>query len=437
MRPIEQISGNLAVKGFWPEVAQHIGEDYADTAKDNFHEQGRMRASWLGRAQFRHFTGERRGELITPAESVWKWYRLLGSQNSLHGGYADLTRAAAVVALDLTHEEAAEDHTVDFIVKANHDKEFPLQRPEAAVQSVQLLVDAARDPKPGDPAERIGILETAARLSGRVKAGLLEKAGELTRDEKRILSSAIKFEGEAKIVRIGMLPDSHWEDKLVAYHERTLKDATLSDAERAVRAHKTIEDLREDTLLAECREQVRELQNLPKPLSLGDLAEHYFVHLLRYTVLSKNGKAFAYAATDRQDAPIDRLKGRGLPRLAFDAMVTYYEPNRTQYVQLKARAQVGSAKQEGYQEDMVVINPFKDLDFKPENRNLRLREDPENDRAISHNNKLMFEDIHEGLKQMGGAMNELLDGVYYNGPVDVLERHKAAVDDALKQHIQG
>jgi hypothetical protein len=413
--PIENLEGNLVSDSYWQTVPEFAGSEYRDVVQQNQQNVQQFHDVMIGRG-----TRKWDGEEMTPAHGAVEWYYTLGTHNSLYGARDDLIRGAATIGLRLTRAEASQDHNQDFLMRVNRDEKFLAHQPERATLAAQMLIDAVHDPKTYGTAERdlsfrLGLLDTARRLASRVQGSLLETAkhDHMTPENQAAYSDALKFDMEARFMRLSILPDSEWQARYVKLQQQAVAEGPKSRAAKFLERVSDSTELRDHAMLSESLKQVGEVRQAAKYFTNGELNEHYFNLLLRHLVLSKDAYAVVSSATDRQDKPHDKLKPRGLPTLSHDAIVREYQPNRTLYVQLKAGAGA-EAKAEGhYHPDIVIVNPFGEL------------EDGAPIRA----------DAEKGLTELAGALQELVTFTPYHGKTTTLERHVATVKQAFKQHL--
>lgn len=407
---------NLSHEHFWQELPTRAGAEYAGIAEAN-------QVDVIGLTHALHSGGsyELRGRNITGSKLAEEWYARLGAQNSLYGAREDLTLAARTIC---TPEGSEQPFSVaELIQRLGEDDE---SIPDAQkVLAVQMLLDATRDPSPAiDPMADVEATNsiynaTVKTATSRIVSRLLGEAKELrstgqrlSREEKDVLSTALKFNFESRFVELEGRTDAaiaqQFEKvfaRLTTAREERLRAGRekITPTEKRYNGVQSPEDLRQHDLVRETVQQIDELAQVSEFIPNGAFAELYFNLLFRHSNLTDRDIKISMA-TARQDHPHDRLyREHPLGRLSHDATIQGHRPHETLFVQVKAG---GTYSGDNYHPDILVIDPLVA------------------ERGQSISTREARQELTEGLKQLREAMFGYLGiGGQYSGGFDVLERH--------------
>ncbi len=232
----------------------------------------------------------------------------------------------------------------------------------------------------------LGLVEL---LNAELATGLSDMSN-LSSEQKRVMSDALKFKYEARFEAL----TTQWQMSKIddeTYQARF----NLYLGAQADEIHKTASKNGDG-------------------LTNGDLNEHYFALLLKYGVTGwKDETRFiVQAATRRQDEPHDGFAPRRLPVFSFDAMVRDVSAEiPDQFVQLKAGL-TGSGN--NYAEGITEIN----------------------DIIIDGDGGYIRSQILTGITQLRGLLRELNTGQHYAGSTDVVTDHIRAIERRMELFVR-
>ena len=407
-------SRNLSHDKYWETFSDLAGEKYTGHAHHNSRKLSALRSAMYGEQNYK-----KGKNTLTRAECAQEWYYSLGTHNSLKGANQDLWFAAQALMSSGDELLTPADMLVE-LQNQGGDQDTDANK----LLAVQMLIDATKDPTGRDPVEDTALIVALKESTARIVKSYAHLAelskGNITDEEKRILSDGLKFNFELRTMYIERTDDSVWEAKLLDLQRRALEDRNKRQGDRnsvptktemVAQEYTTPEELKQYLLLWEGLSQVLEIRKLEKYLANGYLTEHYFIQLMRHVVLSKGASDVGVSsATARQDMPHDGIfNGSMLRKTSYDASVTGYRPNETLYVQLKA----GMGNDTDYHEGVRVINPFGEKT----NAEVRLE-------AI------------EGIAQLQGALGELVNFDPYAGNFQTLEEHVYRVKEGLENKVK-
>jgi hypothetical protein len=411
---LENASGNLTTEAYWQNLPEFAGEEYGGTATKNQWELDQLHAGMTGEKPV-----VRGNHKYSGAECAEDWYLKLGTHNSLYGLRDDLVLAARLVYFDSDREYAPSASELRIALAG---EKHPHVKPQAELLACQMLLDSTKDPSPSKPdkdqaAEDRITLQVIKKSTDRIIREQMSKNGDsLDSENQRLLSDAIKFNFESRFQLLAREPEANWKarwDVLAqrAHDERNNRLAAGSKVkgpnELALERASDPGELKKMAFLQEALHQASELNKHAKYLTNGELTEHYFNLLLRHTVLSKDGFATVSSTTARQDQPHDGIyRDSSTGRLSHDAVVEDATTGKTLYIQLKAGKEDG-----GYHPEIVVLNPFD-----------------------AEDNKTVRQEALQGLRELRGALAELVTGQFYEGSVSTLELHEGKIKTALQQH---
>jgi hypothetical protein len=317
-----------------------------------------------------------------------EWYLGLGTMNKLSGSRATMELAAAKLwtnkdKADLSADEVAVRFREE--LSGMQDGKIPEQlrfaiHDETAIKRMglagQIMLDVARIPA-NNPAEEIGATQNAYRINS-VLVKKLSEQEELTIAQRGVLSDGLKAKYDSGFAI------------LAARHRNGLMD----------------DDKYGEAYTAVLADEVRETGKIADKLTNGELYEHYYLALMRYSLNAWQGQLRfdVQSASRRQDEPHDQFNTSGLPNYAFDAQIvdtTLELP--TQIVQLKSYRK---SDLQVYAEGVTIVDDvFEDNDSNWEKR----------------------EEMIAGMHQMHGLINELRTGQMYEGEDSVIRRHVGTI----------
>jgi hypothetical protein len=413
---LENAAGNLTTDAYWRNLPEFAGEEYGKIASNNKHQVEQLHAGMTGEKPL-----VRGNHTYSGAEAAEDWYLKLGTHNSLYGLRDDLVLAARLVYFNSDREYAPSASELRIALAGEKQ---PTVKPQEELLACQMLLDSTKDPSPSKPgkdqaAEDRITLQVVKKSTDRIMREQLPKSGDsLDSENQRLLSDAIKFNFESRFQLLAREPEANWKsrwDVLAqrAHDERTKRLAAGSKNkgpnELALERASDPDELKKMAFLQEALHQAAELDKHAKYLTNGELTEHYFNLLLRHTVLSKDEFATVSSTTVRQDQPHDGIyRDSSTGRLSHDAVVEDATTGKTLYIQLKA-----GKEDEGYHPEIVVLNPFEAQD-----------------------NKTVRQEALRGLRELRGALAELVTGQFYEGSVSTLELHEGKIKTALQQRTQ-
>jgi hypothetical protein len=303
---------------------------------------------------------------------------------------------------------------------------IPEKQPERTLLAVQMLCDAARDPKPAADADATRssiastVRQTTARIIAHTKAGISDRWP--TEDEKVILTQAMKFNFESRFAVLDAASDATYRAKFEDIQNAALQGNR--EAKAMLGRIGDAEGLKQHVYYAEMLRQCDELARAAKFLKNGELNELYFGLLLRHAAMSTADRIVqVQSTTARQDAPHDGMLKIAQGRLSHDAVVRGLQDGRTFYVQLKiGRGTDGGARVGTYHPDIVTISPFRDAEAGEDKK--------------EYNREIRSEAL-QGLAELKGLLGELVSGNFYEGSVQVIDRHTRIIRTAFTAKLAG
>ena len=392
--PVPSVTDVLAIGGtydeYWQKFADISGLEGAYEAERN---EARERALISRLYEPSISTGNRFVDSLSASNVAEEWYLGLGSLNKLNGASSALLLAAGLLWEDSAKLKELDPNLVTRFISEIGTIRYK-QVPERMQQALtdkdklahitltgQTLLDIARIPDTSHTGERV----FAADLSFWVNHGLTElllEQLELTPEQKRVLSTALKTKYDAKFELLSL--------------KKVVGDLADDDYETA-----------RTQVLAE---QVEDILRAKAKITNGDLHEHYFVALMRYGLNTWRGqnRYEVCSATLRQDAPHDGFAPKHLPRFSIDAWIsdtTGLEVDR-----------------------LVQLKTTQETDALPYAEGITKLED-----ILTQNttNAEMRQEMVTGLVQMRGLIREALIGQMYEGKDNVIRRHISKVRQSL------
>jgi hypothetical protein len=333
-------------------------------------------------------TGNPDVDRVSQSDVPKEWYLGLGTLNSLVDSRAPMELAAAT----LWNGSEATNFSVDDVSARFREELNGMQagktpeqlrfaiNDETALKRMglagQIMLDAARIPT-NDPAEQINTTQNAYRINN-VLVRELSKQEELADFQRDVLSDALKAKYDSGFAI------------LAARHSYGLIDA----------------DSYEQSYTAVLSDQIKETGQLADKFTNGELHEHYYLALMRYSLNTWQGQLRfdVQSASRRQDEPHDKFNTSGLPNYAFDAQILDTAGEiPTQVVQLKTYRK---SDLQVYAEGITIMDDILDQD------------------SVNGEKR---QEILAGMHQMFGLIQELRTGQMYEGDDDVIRRHVGTI----------
>lgn len=284
-------------------------------------------------------TGDQEIDRWSPSMVAKEWYLSLGTYNRLRGA----TRPLMIAFVRLwegsrSRETAPADNNVALreavteiaSIKTEDGKTSELVRNMAdnplkgqmAILAGNSLLDWIRSTPLTERKEgHLSFSTYVEKLCDGI-GSQLSRRSQLSLDNQRLLSDALKFKHEARFERL----------------------ATQMQLENLT------QEAYQKTFYIRLGQQLAEIDRCSSLIPNGDLYEHYFNVLMRYDTNCRRGETryLVQAATRRQDQPHDGFARRRLPVFSVDAIVHDMKSELPdQYIQLKTGKMDGNAYAEG------------------------------------------------------------------------------------------